>query len=173
MNEKIFSEAMGELDEKYYAEAVNFKKKRIGTPLKRIAVAAACLCVAVFGIVLSANSKKPSVDPSNSNVSTGVAQTVKFNGGTYFVCGTGEAEILKECGLPQTLDSSLAGKHISYLRFEESKSEFVLQNEEKGSAGELFEYAKKPNKNVYIIALGKNYYAAIRHDENGYHYFSE
>ncbi|MDO4380410.1 MAG: hypothetical protein Q4D20_06010 [Clostridia bacterium] len=173
MNEKIFSEAMGELDEKYYAEAVNYKKKRSGTPLKRIAVVAACLCVAVFGFVLGAGSQKPSVNPSNSDVSTDVAQTVKFNGETYFVCGSGEAEILKECGLPQTLDSSLAGKHVSYLRFEESRNEFVFQNEEKGSAGELFEYAKKPNKNVYIIALGEKYYAAIRHDENGYHYFSE
>lgn len=169
MNEKIFSEAMGELNEKYYAEAVNFKKKRIGTPLKRIAVAAACLCVAVFGIVLSANSKKPSVDPSNSNVSTDVAQTVKFNGGTYFVCGPGEVEILKECGLPNTLDSFLAGRHISYLRFEENGSEYVLQDEKEGSGGEFFEYAPQPNKNVYIVLYGEKYYAAIRHDENGYH----
>lgn len=35
--------------------------------------------------------------------------------------------------------------------------------------GKLFEYAPSPGKNVYIVAFGERYYAAIRHDENGYH----
>ena len=168
MNRKEFSKAVGELDEKYYAEAVNYKKKKSGA-VKWIAAAAACLCVAVFSFMIAANNKKPAVDPTNPSVSTDIAQSVKFNGETYFVCGPGEVEILKECGLPKTLDSSLAGEHIAYLRFGESGNEYVLQSEKDGSSGEFFEYAPKPSKNVYIVLYGEKYYAAILHDENGYH----
>lgn len=168
MNRKDFSNAVSELDEKYYSEAVNYKKKKGGV-VKWIAAAAACFCIVVFGFMIAANNKKPAVNPSNPNVSTDIAQSIKFNGGIYFVCGPGEVEILKECGLPNTLDSFLAGKHISYLRFEENGSEYVLQDEKEGSGGEFFEYAPQPNKNVYIVLYGEKYYAAIRHDENGYH----
>ncbi len=168
MNKKNFFEAVGELDEKYYAEAVNYKKKK-SSVLKWAAAAAACLCVVLCAFMIAANNKKPAVNPKDPNVATDVAQNIKLDGKTYFVCGPGEAEILKKCGLPETLDSSLAGEHVSYLHFEESRNEFVLQNEEENSVGELFEYAPKKSKNVYILALGEKYYAAIFHDENGYH----
>ncbi len=103
---------------------------------------------------------------NHGNVSKGVAQTVRINGGTYFVCGEGEVEILKKCSLPEKLDSSLAGKRISYLKYNESTSQYIQT--ENGN-GELFEYAQQPNTNVYIVRLGEKYYAAILHDENGYH----
>ena len=103
---------------------------------------------------------------NHGSVSMSVAQTVGRNGETYFVCGEGEVEILKECSIPEKLDSSLAGKHISYLKYNESTSQYIQT--ESGSS-ELFEYAPQPNTNVYIVRIGGKYYAAVLHDENGYH----
>lgn len=181
MNEKDFSNAVSELDEKYYSEALSFKKKKNSAP-KWIAAAAACLCVAAVGAGFALNGRKPAAAlpaestaeqtasfSSDCNVSKSIAQTVSLDGESYFVCGTGEAEVLAECGLPESLSASLAGKHIAYLFFDEETEEYVPKEDGNEVDGELFEYAPAPNKNVYIVSFGESYYAAIRHDDNGYH----
>lgn len=181
MNKKNFSDAISRLDEKYYDEALNCKKKKSLTP-KWIAAVAACLCVAAVGVAFAMNEKKAAVVPSHGNdpeqtatyssdcnVSKSIAQAVNLDGETYFICGTGEAEILKECNLPESLSEKYAGNRISYLYFDENTGEYVPGEDEKNADGELFEYAPSPGKNVYIVAFGERYYAAIKHDENGYH----
>ena len=164
MNKKDFFESIGELDEKYYAEAATFKRKKSGAALKWTAVAAACLCVLIFGAAAFWGGS--SLKPENNNANA-LAPTVILDKKTYYVCGEGESEILKKCGLSKKLDSSLAGKHVSYLR--KNDYEYAVQSEKDNSSAELFEYAPKPNKNVYIICYEEKYYAAILHDENGYH----
>jgi len=134
---------------------------------RRIAAVAACFCVAaavIFGFFLNGTGG----GDKNPNVSHGVAQTVSFDNTIFYVCGEGEAEVLKNCGLPAVLTKELAGAHVSYLRLEESTSQYILTDKDEGESCELFEYAPKPNKNVYIISYHGKYFAAIAHDENGY-----
>lgn len=98
--------------------------------------------------------------------SSAKAQMISYNNSDYFVCGSeGEASILKECGLPEKLTADLAGKHIEYLK--ENENGFEITDKETDI--ELFEYAKMPNDNVYILKIGDDYYAAIKNDSSGYH----
>lgn len=101
-----------------------------------------------------------------AQVSSAKAQMISYNNADYFVCGSeGEASVLKECGLPEKLTADLAGKHIEYLK--ENENGFEITDKETDI--ELFEYAKMPNDNVYIVKIGDEYYAAIKHDASGYH----
>lgn len=101
-----------------------------------------------------------------AQVSNAKAQMISYNNSDYFVCGSeGEASILKECGLPEKLTADLAGKHIEYLK--ENENGFEITDKETDI--ELFEYAKVPNDNVYIVKIGDDYYAAIKNDSSGYH----
>lgn len=53
MNTKMFSEAMGEVDDKYYEEAANYQPKRKKSRwVKWGGAAAACLCLAAIGILV-------------------------------------------------------------------------------------------------------------------------
>jgi len=49
MNEKEFSRALGEINEKYLDEAIDYRKKRNYFYLIHVAALAACLCLVLVG----------------------------------------------------------------------------------------------------------------------------
>ena len=160
MNTKNFSDGMNELDNKYVDEAVNYKKKAKHPIWMKWGALAACLCLIISGIWV-AHQPDEKETPSQA-----MAQTVILNDEYYYICGKGEASILQECGLPTVISSDLAGNHIAYLKFDGNHSYTIS---DKQTDVELFSYAPEQNSNIYIVQLGQEYYAAIRHDQNGYH----
>lgn len=97
-------------------------------------------------------------------------QVVLYNNVEYIICGEGETEILSSCGLPTTIDVTLAGDHITYLTYLTRQDNTLTPTDNlENTKAELFTYAPQPNTNVYIICIDNQYYAAIRHDVEGYH----
>lgn len=95
-----------------------------------------------------------------------VAPTVVFNGENYIICGSaGEGEILKKVGLPENLTADCAGRHVTYIY---TDGDYLYLPTDKKTDIEMFEYAAKPNKNVYILLIDGTYYAAVLRDESGY-----
>lgn len=98
-----------------------------------------------------------------------MAQRVVYEGNDYIICGSaGEGEILKKCGLPETLTAECAGKGICEIKTADGivwtpDTDTVIYESEAA----MYEYALYPTKNVYILYLDGTYYAAIRYD-NGY-----
>lgn len=100
-----------------------------------------------------------------------VAPTVIFNGQDYIICGSaGEAEILKKVGLPEDLTVDCAGRHVAYIY---NDGDYLYLPTDKKTDIEMFEYAAKPNKNVYILLIDGTYYAAVLRDESGYRSINE
>ena len=73
---------------------------------------------------------------------------------------------MQNCGLPAEISSDLSGDRVAYLSYDGNHSYSVSDKE---TDIELFSYAPEQNSNIYIVQLGKEYYAVIRHDQNGYH----
>ena len=158
-NEKLY-EVIDGISEKHIKEAKQVKNIKNPVWLKWVA-AAACLCLVVVGVFAAHHNGDGALD---------YAETVIYNGAEYVVCGTGEAAILEECGLPSLITEDLAGEHLGYLEQGE-KNTYAVADDLKDSSNqvELFEYAPGPNDNVYILCVDGKYYAAIRRDTDGYH----
>ena len=129
----------------------------------KLGVLAACLCLMISGIWVTWKTNELENISKNSQE---IVQTVILNDEYYHICGEGETKILQECGLPTEISSDLAGNHITYLIFDGNHSYTVSDNQ---TDIELFSYAPKSNSNIYIVKIYQKYYAAIRHDHNGYH----
>lgn len=85
----------------------------------------------------------------------------------YVICGDeGEAEILKNCGLPAKLTADLVGNFVSYLEYDGEHNYTLTENETEFS---MFEYKPQPNTNVYIVRIDGKYFAAVKYDGDGYH----
>lgn len=152
-----FAEAIGNVDENLIFEsqpkslALNKSKKRIW----RMASIAACFClllVSVLAIQMMKNKAE--------------AQTLQYNNAIYYICGEeGEAEILHNAGLPDTLSAGLCGKQIAYLKSHKN----VYTVSEARTDIVMYEYNQGKSDNVYILKIDGKYYAAILHDDKGYH----
>lgn len=93
--------------------------------------------------------------------------TVLIGNTQYVICGDeGEAEILKNCGLPAKLTVDLVGKFTSYLEYDGEHCYTLTENE---TEIPMFEYKPQPNTNVYIVRIDGKYFAAVKYDGDGYH----
>ena len=134
-------------------------EKIVQKPVFKIVILAMCLIltVSVAIVRLQIHNKK----------STGYAPTVLIGNTQYVICGDeGEAEILKNCGLPTKLTSDLVGKFVSYLDYDGEHNYTLTENETEFS---MFEYKPQPNKNVYIVRIDGKYFAAVKYEGGGYH----
>lgn len=158
MNAKKFSNALENINEKYVDEAITYEKKADGFLwIKCVSAAAACFCIVFIGAFLFQYF---------GNKQFEIPQKVIFNDNEYIVCGSrGEATILANANLPSNITEQHAGKRITYLSVKNNIFTFCDQKTEY----ELYEYAPFPNDNVYIILIDGEYYAAIRHNSDGYH----
>lgn len=158
MKKEQLYEALGEINEDYINDAHQTAKKKSHPVWMKWGAMAACLCLVVIGVFIAPNFGDGALD---------YVETVIYNNAEYAVCGEGETNILKECGLPTEITEDLAGKHLGYLEQAE-KNTYYISEENRGNI-ELFEYAPQPNDNVYIICIDGKYYTAIRRDNKGYH----
>lgn len=165
MTTKTFSHALGEIGDKYISEATSYTAAKKKNSWMKWGAVAACLCLVVIGAIVAPTFF------TNSDLTSGVQDDVPsviYNGTVYVICGTGEASILEECGLPTEITEELAGEHLGYLK-QGQKNTYYLPEEIASADVELFEYAPGHNDNVYIVRIDDEYYAAIRKDNNGYH----
>ena len=160
MNRNDLYRSINEVDDDILERSETVHKARKSSKWTKWGALAACICLIISGIWVA---QQPNV---NKTPSQAMAQTVILNEEYYYICGKGEASILQECGLPTEISSDLAGNHIAYLRYDGNHSYTVSDNQ---TDVELFSYAPEQNSNIYIVKLGQEYYAAIRHDQNGYH----
>lgn len=145
--------------------AANKRTKK--KPWVRWGAIAACLCLAAVGVL---TLQKPAKEQD-------YAQNVVYRDARLIICGPGEAEILKKCGLPSEITAELAGESLGSFKAAE-KNSYYTANEGETASAELFAYAPQPNDNVYIVRiegahLEEGYYAAIRKDSEGYHGLNE
>lgn len=125
----------------------------------KIVISVLCLFlfVAVAVVGLQNHNKK----------STCYVPTVLIGNTQYVICGDeGEAEILKNCGLPAKLTADLVGKFDSYLEYDGEHYYTLTENE---TEIPMFEYKPQPNTNVYIVRIDGKYFAAVKYDGDGYH----
>ena len=135
------------------------KKPKKRTWVKWASMAAACFCLVLVVSVVFFNNKQFEIPP-----------TVQFNNAEYVICGSeGEASILEQVNLPSVITKELAGEKIAYLSVDGNAFSITQKN----TKFVLYEYAPSPNENVYIVLIDDEYYAAIRHDANGYHGITE
>lgn len=93
--------------------------------------------------------------------------TVLIEDTEYVICGDeGEAEILKNCGLPAKLTADLVGNFVSYLEYDGEHNYTLTENE---TEIPMFEYKPQTNTNVYIVRIDGKYFAAVKYYGNGYH----
>ena len=86
-------------------------EKRVQKRVSKIVISILCLILIVsVAIVRLQNHNKKSIS---------YAPTVLIGNTQYVICGNeGEAEILKNCGLPAKLTAYLVGKFASYLEYD-------------------------------------------------------
>lgn len=86
-------------------------KKRVQKRVSKIVISILCLILIVSVAIVRLQS--------HNEKSTSYAQTVLIENIQYVICGDeGEAEILKNCGLPEKLTAVLIGKFASYLEYD-------------------------------------------------------
>lgn len=153
------AKAMGYIDDDLVSGAIEYKREKKKNTWVKWCALAACLCLVFVGILTV---------PILTYTAQDYAQTVIYNDTKYVVCGLGEADILKECGLPSKITEESAGESLGYLK-QTKKNAYCISKDETAGNVELFEYAPQPNDNVYIVRIEGSYYAAIRKDSEGYH----
>ena len=122
-----------------------------------ISILCLILTVSVAVIGLQNHNKK----------STCYVPTVLIGNAQYVICGDeGEAEILKNCGLPAKLTADLVGNFVSYLEYDGEHNYTLAENESEIS---MFEYKPQPNTNVYIVRIDGKYFASVKYYGGGYH----
>lgn len=122
-----------------------------------ISILCLILTVSVAVIGLQNHNKK----------STCYVPTVLIGNAQYVICGDeGEAEILKNCGLPAKLTADLVGNFVSYLEYDGEHNYTLAENETEIS---MFEYKPQPNTNVYIVRIDGKYFASVKYYGGGYH----
>lgn len=152
MNTKKFSEAMSEIDDKYYVEATNYQSNRKKQSWIKWGAIAACLCliVAAFPVANILHNK--------GNQSGDAVQTIaalEYNGCYYEACDIDW--VLEKFGLPNNITAAMAGEHLSYLvpdgaGYKETAAQSDI---------ELYEYAPFPCRSVYVLRDGESYMAAL------------
>lgn len=157
------AKAMDYIDDELVSGAIEYKRAKKKNIWVKWGAMAACLCLMIVGIVNIPNLTDNAQD---------YAETVTYNNAQYVICGSGEADILRKCGLPTEIAVDLAGESLGYLTQTE-KNNYVISENTKAGSIELFDYAPQPNDNVYIVCIDGNYYAAIRKDSKGYHGLTE
>lgn len=86
-------------------------EKRVQKRVFKIVILAMCLILTVSMAVIGLQN--------HNKKSTSYAPTVLIGNTQYIICGDeGEAEILKNCGLPAKLTAYLVGKFASYLEYD-------------------------------------------------------
>ncbi len=86
-------------------------EKRVQKRVFKIIISILCLILTVSVAVVGLQS--------HNEKSTSYAPTVLIGNTQYVICGDeGEAEILKNCGLPAKLTADLVGKFESYLEYD-------------------------------------------------------
>lgn len=134
-------------------------EKRVQKRVSKIVILAMCLILTVSVAVIGLQN--------HNKKSTSYAPTVLIGNTQYVICGDeGEAEILKNCGLPAKLTADLVGKFASYLEYDGKHYYTLTENKTEFS---IFEYKPQPNTNVYIVRINGKYFAAVKYDGDGYH----
>lgn len=134
-------------------------EKRVQNRVFKIIILAMCLILTVSVAVIGLQN--------HNKKSTGYVPTVLIGNAQYVICGDeGEAEILKNCGLPAKLTADLVGNFVSYLEYDGEHYYTLTENETEFS---MFEYKPQPNTNVYIVRIDGKYFAAVKYDGDGYH----
>lgn len=134
-------------------------EKRVQKSVFKIVISIVCLIliVSVAVVGLQNHNKK----------STGYVPTVLIEDTQYVICGDeGEAEILKNCGLPAKLTADLVGNFVSYLEYDGEHNYTLAENETEIL---MFEYKPQPNTNVYIVRIDGKYFASVKYYGGGYH----
>jgi len=98
MNEKEFSRALGEINEKYLDEAIDYRKKRNYFYLIHVAALAACLCLVLVGaleIGKKQNKREisgsvPGVSDDNSNGINSLEDAINHFKDTQIIWGDGD-----------------------------------------------------------------------------------
>lgn len=86
-------------------------EKRVQKRVFKIVILAMCLILTVSMAVIGLQN--------HNKKSTSYAPTVLIGNTQYVICGDeGEAEILKNCGLPAKLTTDLVAKFASYLEYD-------------------------------------------------------
>ena len=86
-------------------------EKRVQKRVFKIVILAMCLILTVSVAVIGLQN--------HNKKSTSYAPTVLIGNTQYVICrNKGEAEILKNCGLPAKLTADLVGKFASYLEYD-------------------------------------------------------
>lgn len=134
-------------------------EKRVQKRVFKIIILAMCLILTVSVAVIGLQN--------HNKKSTGYVPTVLIGNAQYVICGDeGEAEILKNCGLPAKLTADLVGNFVSYLEYDGEHNYTLAENETEFS---MFEYKPQPNTNVYIVRIDGKYFAAVKYEGNSYH----
>lgn len=134
-------------------------EKIVQKRVSKIVISILCLILTVSVAVIGLQN--------HNKKSTGYAQTVLIGNTQYVICGDeGEAEILKNCGLPAKLTADLVGNFVSYLEYDGEHNYTLAENETEIS---MFEYKPQPNTNVYIVRIDGKYFASVKYYGGGYH----
>lgn len=154
MNTKKFSEAMSEVDDKYYVEAANYQPKRRKSNWVKWGAVAACLTlVLAIGIPYITNlvgshggQIKDPLRPLN---------VIEYNGAYYEKLDMSDTELLDRYNLPHEITSDIVGRNMGSGTDSSEKS-----------TEDLFQYLPYENiatsdgrvcRAVYIIQDGANY----------------
>lgn len=152
MNTKRFSDAISEVNDRYYVEAANYKPKQKKRSWIKWGAVAACLCLiaAVFPIASIINNKG-----NQSGDEVQAIAALEYNGCYYEACDIDW--VLEKFGLPIEITAEMAGEHVSYLVQDGAGyKEAVTQTDI-----ELYEYAPFPCRSVYVLRDGGSYMAAL------------
>lgn len=134
-------------------------ENRVQKRVFKIIISILCLILTVSVAVIGLQN--------HNKKSTCYVPTVLIGNTQYVICGDeGEAEILKNCGLPAKLTADLVGNFVSYLEYDWEHNYTLTENE---TEIPMFEYKPQTNTNVYIVRIDGKYFAAVKYYGNGYH----
>lgn len=159
-------EMIENLDPAYIEAAAEEAKPKTAGWFKWVMMAA-CLCL-VVRVTVSFFQHKISPDSQNpirsdrwdsfqgSQDPTHAIAALEYNGKFYEVVDI--PEILEKYGLPPEITADMAGKHLSYLKFDDGVS---YEYSPSHTDIELYQYAPSVCDGVYIMRDGDTWYAAL------------
>lgn len=157
MNAKKFSAALGEVDDKYITNAINYKANRKKNSWIKWVAAAVCLALIVtVGIPLVSDPYKT---PDEHSMIDSVLM-IKYENAYYEVIED-YPNALERRGIITEITPEVAGERIVYLKKENenARSDYIISETETDI--ELFEYILAPHKAVRILRDGNKYFAAV------------
>ncbi len=131
MNAEKFSEALGEISDRYVSEAITYRKKSSRKSLVKWASIAACLAIIIFAAPILNRISSVNEDPFEQEL------IIEFNDKIYSVVSSSESAAYENYNLEESITADMLGEYLTEVTIQ-------VDNDGNKETFKLYRYINSP-----------------------------